>query len=641
MRYEWSLHQSLITYLKYILIELKNNSSSELNIAISIGGNSIFTSTYGVLSEIQAQEQLIWNGYGNYGPLLAVWNWMIHSGYHFDPYTENHWQSNPWLYYNSLGFGYCDDVANSFSYLAQSLGYQSRFVGLNGHVVPEVYVNNHWVVFDPDLKALYTNTMGDLVGVDYIASHPADNYIANVTRSDYYSLLNPAKLSWAYDPFVLSLYSSTLDNFVEPHQVFEDLNPLSNQFSIPVNSTLNFLPHAPIKSMFDTVVPNIGCAKLLVLQASNVCIDLPFAAYSILGQGSVSIDGQQYQIGSAELIALLANSNFYASKIYLTTTAGAEIYYLLNTSRLDVTENWSIDIGNAINVCIGTGGNQNLIGGGGNDLITQTADVVNGAAGLILQGNAGNDRLVLDGSNAYTSHVVVLDGGLGDDVVEVGLGARQYVGSAQVLGGDGNDLIKLGHIEGNTNGLGYVDAGAGDDTIQILPSWGSAIFGNTAFNINGGSGDDRFEINGAVQNLVGGRGPLVDGGSGFDTLAWKGSYNLGVGGAQLGSVQYISGRQLELRVQNLEHLDIAATGTTGLNLTFTAQDVANITAGSNFDQTTLGISGLTGTGHTLFIDLGAGNQIDDTGWNLVGRTEIIGQSFSVYSLGVDLLAINA
>ena len=261
-------------------------------------------------------------------------------------------------------------------------------------------------------------------------------------------------------------------------------------------------------------------------------------------------------------------------------------------------------------VISGGGGADTLTGGGGNDLITQTAAQPNAAAGSRLDGGDGADTLIFDGSQAYTSSYVTLNGGNGNDLIQAGTKQGQYVGSVQIDGGAGDDTIKVGHIEGGTGGLGYIDGGDGNDLIQVLDTWnGIGIWGNAVFQLRGGAGDDRFVLAGTQLDTKSAYAAQLDGGAGFDTLVWNGAYNLTVGGHQNPAVGLYNGQYAqELAVSNVERSDLVAGGATGLNLSFTAQDVASITAGSDFDRATLGL-GLTGTGNVLFVTAGS-NQLD-------------------------------
>ena len=257
-------------------------------------------------------------------------------------------------------------------------------------------------------------------------------------------------------------------------------------------------------------------------------------------------------------------------------------------------------------VISGGGGADTLLGNGGNDQITQTAAQPNAAAGSRLDGGDGADTLIFDGSQAYTSSYVTLNGGNGNDLIQAGTKQGQYVGSVQIDGGAGDDTIKVGHIEGGTGGLGYIDGGDGNDLIQVLDTWnGIGIWGNAVFQLRGGAGDDRFVLAGTQVDTQSAYAARLDGGAGFDTLVWNGAYNLTVGGHQNPAVGLYNGQYAqELAVSNVEKIDLISAGVSGLNLKFTAQDVAAITAGSDFQQSTLGL-GLSGIGNTLFVDAGA------------------------------------
>jgi hypothetical protein len=82
----------------------------------------------------------------------------------------------------------------------------------------------------------------------------------------------------------------------------------------------------------------------------------------------------------------------------------------------------------------------------------------------------------------------------------------------------------------------------------------------------------------------------------------------------------------------------AASGATGLNLRFTAADVTTITTGSDFDRTLLGISGISGIGNTLMMNLGGpSNQLSLSGsWTNLGNTSFGGTNYTAYQQGNSL-----
>src|SRR5207302_639262 len=101
-----------------------------------------------------------------------VWRFIRDNRYHFEAVTGAPWFESPGLFFNSAGFGYCDDSAALFYHLMTGLGYPARVWGLSGHVVAEVRVNDRWELWDPDLEAYYLNRAGLVAGVEELAGDP-------------------------------------------------------------------------------------------------------------------------------------------------------------------------------------------------------------------------------------------------------------------------------------------------------------------------------------------------------------------------------------------------------------------------------------------------------------------------------------
>ena len=90
-----------------------------------------------------------------------LWRFIRDNRYFFDPLTGARWYHSPAIFFNSAGFGYCDDAhRRSTELLITAMGYSARVWGLNGHVVAEVLVNNRWEMWDPDLEVYYRNRTG-------------------------------------------------------------------------------------------------------------------------------------------------------------------------------------------------------------------------------------------------------------------------------------------------------------------------------------------------------------------------------------------------------------------------------------------------------------------------------------------------
>jgi Ca2+-binding RTX toxin-like protein len=357
-----------------------------------------------------------------------------------------------------------------------------------------------------------------------------------------------------------------------------------------------------------------GTGNVLFVDAGSNLLNL--AGWSPVGRALVN--GADYQLfqNGASVLGLLAH-------LRLTGTSGA-----------DVLVGYGGD-----DVITGGGGADTLTGGGGDDRITQTAVGGASAAGSRLAGEDGADILVFEGSLGAADSYLELSGGAGDDQIRAGVQIGQSIGAVQISGGAGDDLIRTGRIETGADGRGYLDGDAGDDRIEVLDNGtGVGVWGAADFAIRGGAGADRFVFDG-VQVAVAAT-PQVDGGDGFDTLVWNGRYNLTVGGQQNPAVGLYDGlyaQQVQLR--NVEKLDLMAAGVRGQTLRLTSEDVAAITAGSDFQRAGLG-HGLTGVGATLFVDAGP-NALDLSGWTSLGRVEIDGVNRQLLQAGENLLVVLA
>lgn len=87
---------------------------------------------------------------------FLIWKLIKQNRYHWYPAEADYEVHSPVKFLNIYGYGLCDDSANNSEALFKSAGFtQARCWGLSGHVVPEVYYNSAWHVFDSDLEVFY------------------------------------------------------------------------------------------------------------------------------------------------------------------------------------------------------------------------------------------------------------------------------------------------------------------------------------------------------------------------------------------------------------------------------------------------------------------------------------------------------
>ncbi len=140
-------------------------------------------------------------------------------------------------------------------------------------------------------------------------------------------------------------------------------------------------------------------------------------------------------------------------------------------------------------------------------------------ASILVQGNAGNDTiLVSDANGVFTdTHVTVLDGGDGNDTITGGAGGEAISGGIGIdilNGGAGNDTLIGGPDADTLTGGPGIDphlGGDGDDLMIWNPGDGSEAVdgeaGNDTFQFNGGGGDDVMTYTGNGQRVTFFRNP--------------------------------------------------------------------------------------------------------------------------------------
>jgi hypothetical protein len=156
--------------------------------------------------------------------------WQLISNLTFPSFHSNaRYIHAPEILINSLGHGYCDDMASALVLLWQALGFEARVWKLEGHVVPEVLIGGHWQVYDPDLGLYFQDIDKNPLSVDAIARGQA-HFVAQESSPFLLSSFPP-------DAFHLDKYRTVSDNSPAPwftDSVFhEDL-----VFQLPAGSVL-------------------------------------------------------------------------------------------------------------------------------------------------------------------------------------------------------------------------------------------------------------------------------------------------------------------------------------------------------------------------------------------------------------------
>jgi Ca2+-binding RTX toxin-like protein len=222
----------------------------------------------------------------------------------------------------------------------------------------------------------------------------------------------------------------------------------------------------------DTYIFNRGDGQDTILNQSSGGRDK-----LLFGEGIVQHHLLITNNGTDIIITLLdAAGQVAGDSIVLLRAVTSSTYYLhdgiefADGSAMLWTEFFAL----ALNV-YGSEGNDTLVGTGHNDVIYGQGgdDAITGGQGAdILYGNAGVDAI---------------DGGMGDDTLDGGAGndiLSDTIGTNSLYGGDGDDQLTTSYRSG-----GILDGGAGDDRIEIT---GNSTSSAKTHTIIGGPGNDEL-----------------------------------------------------------------------------------------------------------------------------------------------------
>lgn len=315
---------------------------------------------------------------------------------------------------------------------------------------------------------------------------------------------------------------------------------------------------------------------------------------------------------------------------------------------------------NAANTIRGSGGDDNIAAGVGDDVIQFTgtangADVVNGGAGndiilalanstviglssitevetisagtftgVSILGSANDD--MLNFSTVTLAGITVIDGGLGNDTITGNIEANVIRGSGgddSIIAGDGNDIIQF---TGTANGFDSINGGTGNDAVAALAAGTvigltsvtgvETITGNgfASVTISGSAAGDTFNFSGVtlsgIASIAGGAGndvitgsiandvilggtenDTLGGGLGDDTLNGGAGTNILDGGTGIDVAQYAITKANAFVLLN-------ANGSYTLTAAGISDTITNI-ENVNFTDGTFAIATLISSGQTL------------------------------------------
>jgi hypothetical protein len=279
-------------------ISIRNVSQAAVPFVLRHNGARLFTNGPQILDELTASP----DAFPGEPLQRKLWRGVRDGTYHWTPLTEAYWQHSPLLLLNSIGFGFCDDVASALTTLARDAGFEARTWALNGHVVPEILADGRWELWDPDLAVYYFDRQGLVAGVEELA---ADTSLITAPEE-------PRALTtwaWPYDPAVADIYGTTANNSIvgAGYEAFYVEPRATAPLALPAGAAVTYPGKwsAQPTSTDGTAPPVVTQLKMDLPAGFTGTVDWPLVLWDVQGSGRVRFGGVEYAAGSPEVTAAL------------------------------------------------------------------------------------------------------------------------------------------------------------------------------------------------------------------------------------------------------------------------------------------------------------------------------------------------
>jgi len=331
---------------KKIILKIEKPDSSIIQIYNNDTVESVFkmklnNKIYYDLNEILNSIIILKSENLNEPVFMKAWRFISLNTFHLQGkfISNKNWLYSPVILINSLGIGNCGIRAAALSNIWQKFGYTSRVWLLEGHVVPEIFINNRWEMYDPDMYVYYFDNNKKILGVKELCEKPYFIYKPvnklNIANDEY---IDSARYSFT----TANYYISTYNNFLFNWNVEDKDLSVKLEFKIPPKGKFEF-PAKFVDKLLSTTneeIQNHTNAKLTIPANWKGTIDIPLVIQSICGKGSVSINGKNFDLSSDEFKNYLnKKETFFYSIKFIKTQSDIEIIYLINKKIFKLEKN--------------------------------------------------------------------------------------------------------------------------------------------------------------------------------------------------------------------------------------------------------------------------------------------------------------
>ncbi|MCC7464244.1 MAG: pilus assembly protein N-terminal domain-containing protein [Gammaproteobacteria bacterium] len=313
------------------VVSISNVSTRDVDFELTYNEHTPFASIGDVVAHVRNMP----SRHENESFPHKLWRFVRDNTYHGALMNYQLWWYDFWPMLNSLGFGQCSEAAALFVEIARAAGYEARVWTLIGHVVPEVYEDGAWRLYDPDVAVYYYTRTHTIAGVQELAEDPT--LISNPTDPIYGS-----SNSSAYSTYIADIYDSKANNNAIARAIAPPLAPAGTSLiRLPAGSRLLLPGHwtaAPI--VYDGLTPYTAPAyrqAAIELPAQwTGDVKLPWVLHDVQGSGSIFIDGMDFAVGSAELRAFLAAPGRpLTTASVASNVAGIRLVFMINATWYD------------------------------------------------------------------------------------------------------------------------------------------------------------------------------------------------------------------------------------------------------------------------------------------------------------------
>ncbi len=244
-------------------IQITNPSDSLLHIRFYLD-NAIWYSKSDILQGIERIKTDSISGIPH--ETVQAWVFVMDNSFHYKNFPEKHTEQSR-LLLNSFGGALCN-VRNQFlANIWRWQGYQSRCIHLEGHVVPEFYYNEQWIMLDADFNTYFQDSNNQIASV-----HSLEHKINSFESKHQNAIASTMQVMFQLNPENYNSHFITTENnkLIEIDTIaFPD-----PYLSLPSHSTLE-IP----SSTDNTGIFQLGSLNISGTYEGN--IHIPFAVHSI------------------------------------------------------------------------------------------------------------------------------------------------------------------------------------------------------------------------------------------------------------------------------------------------------------------------------------------------------------------------